>query len=250
MSVHAQEVVVGSQPLVDDIVVIDRIEYDGPGWMVIHNDINGEPGEIAGIERMYPGVTEDLVVKLDLSLVTDTMYAMLHQDLGLVGKWELTKDFPVSVNGSVVAPAFMVTERLSSGIASAEVTSGGVIAHDVISGGPGWLVLERNTSILERVWVDHGRTSEVLVPYADAVPEGAYLRLYEDRGIIGVFDAETDLPTEHMVDIEVTETITSVLDRDYTASTDISPFPIWDVIVLPMMVLWRLHRRVKGTTLC
>ncbi len=244
ISAPGQEVVVVSQPLVDDIIVIDRIEYDGPAWMVIHNDINGEPGEIVGIERLFPGVTESLVVKLDLSLVTDTMYAMLHQDLGLVGKWELTKDFPVTVNGSVLAPPFMVTERLSSGIASVEVSSGGVIAHDVISGGPGWLVLEWNTSILEQVWVDHGRTSEVLVPYADSVPEGAYLRLYEDRGIIGVFDSETDLPTEHMIEVQVIKTITSVLDSDYTASTDISPFPIWTMIGLPIIILRRFHHRV------
>ncbi len=236
-----------SQPLVDDIVVIDRIEYNAPGWMVIHNDIDGEPGEIVGMERLYPGVTETLIVKVDVSLVTDTLFAMLHQDLGLVGKWELTKDFPVTVNGSVLAPPFTVTERLSSGIGSVEVSKGGVIAHDVISGGPGWVVLEWNTTILEMVWVDHGRTAEMLVPYNKELPEGSVLRLYEDRGIIGSFDSETDLPTKHMVEIEVIETITSLIDN--SASTDIGLFPVWAIAVFPVMILRRFHLRVKGTTL-
>jgi hypothetical protein len=49
----------------------------------------------------------------DASKVTQKLYAMLHTDKGVVGKYEFPgADVPVQLNGQLVNPSFMITGGL------------------------------------------------------------------------------------------------------------------------------------------
>jgi plastocyanin len=101
-------VLVADQELVDGTVTVAEVLSDGPGWLVIHAQADGNPGPILGYSPVASGPNNDVVVELDLSAATRTLYAMLHTDAGMVGTWEFPDgpDVPVTVDGQVVSPAF------------------------------------------------------------------------------------------------------------------------------------------------
>jgi plastocyanin len=105
------QVKVSDQAIKDDSVTVASVVSAGPGWMVIHADANGKPGPVIGYTAVKDGENEDVVVKIDTSKATDTLYAMLHVDAGTVGTYEFPgADVPAMVDGQMVSPAFKVTK--------------------------------------------------------------------------------------------------------------------------------------------
>lgn len=106
-------VVVSDQPIKDGAVIIAKVSSSGPGWIVIHADKDDGPGPSIGQTAVKDGDNTNVVVKIDGSKATTTLYAMLHKDVGKVGVFEFPgPDVPVTVGdvvGEVVAPAFKVT---------------------------------------------------------------------------------------------------------------------------------------------
>ncbi|MCL7453230.1 MAG: plastocyanin/azurin family copper-binding protein, partial [Anaerolineae bacterium] len=99
---------VADQALTGSSVAIAEVTSDGPGWLVIHAQADGNPGPILGYSPVADGLNSNVRVELDLSAATSTVYAMLHTDAGAVGTWEFPEgpDLPVTVDGQVVSPAF------------------------------------------------------------------------------------------------------------------------------------------------
>ena len=90
-------------------VVIAEVISDGPGWLVIHAQADGKPGPILGYSPVKDGTNMEVVVEIDSDGVTETLYAMLHTDVGEIGTFEFPdgSDGPVKVDGQVVTPPFM-----------------------------------------------------------------------------------------------------------------------------------------------
>ncbi len=106
----APGVVVADQKIVGGRVVIQRVTSDGPGWIMIHADSNGAPGAVLGYAAVPAGTTSNVEVAIDVNLATPVLYAMLHKDVGTVGKMEFPGvDAPIFVNGKIVSPSFKVT---------------------------------------------------------------------------------------------------------------------------------------------
>jgi plastocyanin len=112
---------VADQALAGDSVTIADVVSDGPGWLVIHAQADGKPGPILGYSPVSSGENRNVVVRIDLSAATATLYAMLHTDAGTVGTWEFPggPDTPVAVDGQVVSPAFQL--QALSGEAEIEI---------------------------------------------------------------------------------------------------------------------------------
>ena len=67
-------------------------------------------GEYIGDTLLKNGVNKNVVVKIDLKQATPVLYAMLHEDHGVIGKLEFPgPDVPVMVNGQMITPKFNVT---------------------------------------------------------------------------------------------------------------------------------------------
>lgn len=109
-------VTVSDQDVENGTVTIDSVVAAGPGWIVIHADQNGSPGPDIGFSPVEEGENTDVVVELDEAQVTDRLYAMLHDDLGVVGTYEFPgADLPVQVNGQVVTEPFDVQAAQTTG---------------------------------------------------------------------------------------------------------------------------------------
>ncbi len=105
------EIEVSDQEVMDGTVVVDLVVSDGPGWIVIHADDDGSPGEVIGYEAVSDGENMDVEVEIDTDLVTETLYAMLHVDAEVVGVFEFPgDDVPVQVEGETVTVSFTATD--------------------------------------------------------------------------------------------------------------------------------------------
>jgi len=87
-------------------LVVQSAVIDAPGWLVIHADNDGAPGEVLGFAPLAAGLNTNIVIELDETMMTDNVFPMLHYDTGEFGVYEFGtvegEDGPVVVNGEVV----------------------------------------------------------------------------------------------------------------------------------------------------
>ncbi len=103
--------IVRDQDVGEGTVLVDRACASRRGWVVIYNQVGGEPGEAIGQTLVLFGVTEDVEVEIDLGNATPVLYGRLHQDLGERQVFDPENDpaetFPVEFN--VALPALTPT---------------------------------------------------------------------------------------------------------------------------------------------
>ncbi|MFO7635259.1 MAG: fasciclin domain-containing protein [Caldilinea sp.] len=99
------------QPVVDNVVTVTRVTSNGPGWVVIHADADGNPGPVIGYTAVPDGISANVEVEVDLDGLTDNLFAMLHVDADEIGVYEFPDgpDAPVLVRGRIVMKPFAVT---------------------------------------------------------------------------------------------------------------------------------------------
>ena len=68
----------------DSSVTVDSASFVAPGYIVIHEQVDGAPGPVIGSSALYEaGSFQDVSVALDRESVSgETLYAMLHDDDG------------------------------------------------------------------------------------------------------------------------------------------------------------------------
>jgi hypothetical protein len=89
-----------------DYVVIKNALIDGPGWIAIHADNEGQPGEVIGTALLHPGANWNVHVAVDAAKAGAKVFPMLHYDDGVVGTYEFGTvegaDAPVFVGENVI----------------------------------------------------------------------------------------------------------------------------------------------------
>ncbi|MGM0576558.1 MAG: DUF7282 domain-containing protein [Myxococcota bacterium] len=189
-----------------DQVVVAEVVSDGPGWMVIHEDDGGAPGDVVGFEAVDDGTNTDVTVTLDRDAVDgETLYAMLHIDAGTVGTYEFPgDDGPVLVDGSPIAPPFVVTvdDGVTPSVTVDDQTADPadqVVVAEVVSDGPGWMVIHEDDGgapgdVVGFEAVDDGTNTDVTVTLdRDAVDgETLYAMLHIDAGTVGTYEFPGD----------------------------------------------------------
>ncbi len=95
-----------NQELKDDTITIKSALIDAPGWVAIHVDNKGQPGEVIASYPLVTGWNENIVIKLDPAKAGKSIFPMLHYDTGEIGKYEFgtvkDADVPVFVNKNVI----------------------------------------------------------------------------------------------------------------------------------------------------
>jgi predicted lipoprotein with Yx(FWY)xxD motif len=199
MSELPPAVEVSNQDIKADTVTISKAVSNGPGWLVIHADSEGSPGPVIGYSALNDGVNENVIVQIDPSTATETLYAMLHTDSGIVGTYEFPgEDGPVSVDGAVVTPAFKVGNNMAE-IPMVEVSDQAVMDETVtidrvVSDGPGWLVVHADADgkpgpVIGYEAVSNGPSENVVVNIdATSLTETLFAMLHTDSGVIGTYE--------------------------------------------------------------
>ena len=100
---------VGEQKLVDDSVTVSSVVAEEDGWLVIHADNDGKPGEVLGHTQVHKGLNIEVTIAIDGSKAVDFLHAMLHVDKGTSGVFDFPgDDAPVKLDEAVVNKRFSI----------------------------------------------------------------------------------------------------------------------------------------------
>jgi hypothetical protein len=107
---------VGDAPLVGNVIVVDWVKVESDAWLVVHPEAAGgrpDVTRVAGRAFVQLGTSERVPLDLDLDAApTGTLYVMLHDDTGEVGRFEFggtgTPDQPLTSGGAPVVQAISV----------------------------------------------------------------------------------------------------------------------------------------------
>ncbi|HUI72429.1 MAG TPA: hypothetical protein VL354_18060 [Spirochaetia bacterium] len=192
----APSVTVSNQAVKDDTVTISQVVSDGPGWIVIHKEEGGGPGGVVGYAAVKDGVNSNVVVKIDSYTATPKLFAMLHTDKGMVGKYEFPgADIPVMLNGEMVNPAFTVSDldaRVT--VKDQKIKMSTVTIGEVLSNGPGWLVIHADSKgepgpVIGYAAVPDGLTRNLSVKInVSHATKVLYAMLHTDAGVVGKYE--------------------------------------------------------------
>ncbi|MGM0365015.1 MAG: LPXTG cell wall anchor domain-containing protein [Actinomycetota bacterium] len=94
----------------DNMVTVSEVISPTQGWIVIHQEVDDSPGPVIGQAMVESGTNTNVMVEIDPAMVTDTLFAMLHEDTGVTGEYEFPDaDPPVTdEEGNVVMGIFSV----------------------------------------------------------------------------------------------------------------------------------------------
>ncbi len=199
---------VHDQPIEGGTVQVAQAVSTGPGWVVIYGDSDGAPGEIIGHVPVGDGVNTNVDVPVDVSLVTERLYAILHQDSATVTAFEYPQaDLPVRVNGLTVMDSFLVIEAgmaaqqfevtpptPSISVDDQPLVNATVVISEAVSSGPGWIVIltdadgELGVPIGYAAVVPGVNTDVVVAVDAEQVTQSLHAMLATDEGVQGDFE--------------------------------------------------------------
>ncbi len=190
-------VAVNDQLSLDGTVAIASVYSEGPGFVVIHTDNGGSPGPVAGYAWVPAGHSHNVTVQIDTTIVTSTLYAMLHTDSGEMGVYEFGTvdgvDGPVSVDGSIVTPSFGVAVLESQDQFVSENT---VTITSAVTPTAGWLVIHEGTAeafgnVIGFAWLNEGLNTDVVVELDEEPTNVLWAMLHSDTGEAEVYEFGT-----------------------------------------------------------
>jgi len=229
-----QSLIVKSLSPDEKAIVVEKVISNGPGWLAVHTQENNQPGPVIAYIPVKDGVNEEITIPLDPNKATQEMDIILHTDAGEMGVFEFPgPDKPATVNGKTINSTFMnathgtgntgksppsegnaeedqnneAGNKLVTGLlpkvqaVDQDVIDGAVIIHEVISLGPGWLVIYSQEDgqpikLIGKTAVKNGGNKDIRVEVdsSQVTPE-LYALLYIDSGEIGVFEYPgSDIP--------------------------------------------------------
>jgi hypothetical protein len=206
-AVYPPEILVFDQPVVNNEIVIERVISNGPGWIAIYNELDGQPGFIIGSAPLADGLNEQVAVSLLPSRLTPQLYARLHVDSEPGDDFNFPAQDPeVRYNGRLPsAVAFRTDETAHALVRDQQLGEGNTLTVDhIVSAVNAWAAIYADADgqageLLGRTWIPAGINRDVLVEVdPPPAPGVVHLVLYEDLGQPEEFEAPTiDLPLDN-----------------------------------------------------
>lgn len=240
---------VSNQVSTDGTVLIDRAVSDGPGWLVIHADNDGAPGEVLGFRGVNAGENVRFKINIDVSAATPVLFAMLHFDNSEVGTYEFPDggegiDGPIVIDGNVLAPTFAIDAVLPQ---DQFVQDSTVNIPAVVAQNDGWVVVHADSDgapgdVLGATFVEAGLNTNVPVELDAEATDTLHPMLHEDTGASGQYEfgrvdgADLPVVVEGVVATANFKTVPSVIANQqivfdtFVAESVLSEGPGWLVI--------------------
>ncbi len=191
---YAPDLVLLDQPVVNGEVVAERVLSDGPGWLVVFLDADGQPGNIVGFSALADGLNERLPVAITGN-VTPLLHVRLHADEGEIGVFEVPgADQPILGPDRRIPGFSFRTDQGPVLIAADQAVTDTVTAALLVADVDMWLVAWSDEegepgAVIGRVRLGAGMHWDVAVPVeAEATTPRLYLTLHADAGTANRFD--------------------------------------------------------------
>lgn len=201
---YPPEVLVYDQPVIEGAVTIERAISEGPGWVAIYNEVDGQPGLIIGTAPLADGLNEAVTVELVQSAITARLFARLHHDTEPDDAFNFPgQDQPVLYNNRLpTASTFRTDSGAHVFVQNQHLDENGdVRIAAIITPVDAWAAVYSDDEgqpgeLLGRTWVAAGISRHVAVEIdPDTAPGALHLVMYEDLGTPEAFEAPgNDLP--------------------------------------------------------
>ena len=108
--------VVMSDQFPGNVVYLSSVQLAKPGWVVIHKDNAGQPGDVIGSTYFAAGINPGKITLTAATVEGGVYYAMLHNDDGDKA-FDITKDLPLKDSkGNVIMKLFRASASVGAGI--------------------------------------------------------------------------------------------------------------------------------------
>jgi hypothetical protein len=108
-------IVMSAEQYPGNVVYFSSVQMAKPGWVVIHKDNNGQPGDIIGSQYFEAGINPGRVNLTSVTVEGGRYYAMLHSDDG-DKIFDATKDLPLKdARGSIIMQIFNAAASVGAG---------------------------------------------------------------------------------------------------------------------------------------
>jgi hypothetical protein len=105
--------VVVSDQFPGNIVYISSVQLSQPGFIVIHKDNAGTPGDIIGYQYFDKGINPGKITLTSPTVEGGIYYAMLHSDNG-DKKFDAAKDLPLKdASGNIIMKLFRASSTVT-----------------------------------------------------------------------------------------------------------------------------------------
>jgi gas vesicle protein len=189
------------QAIVNDSVLIEEVEFEDDGFVVIHaDDGDGNPGEVIGQIAFESEEMDEFSVEVDRDKVTSKLYVMLHEDTGEEGVYEFgdveDADGPVQIDGETAVIGFNVF-MIEPADQAYNADNNTLTLDTVVSARNTWLVVYSDEDREDRIGMtllEAGRNEGVTVELdSDAeVGDTVWVVLHDDTGEEGEFEFDDD----------------------------------------------------------
>ena len=137
--VTKSEISVSDQRLEGNILSIGEVALDKSGFVVVHKDDGGKPGEVIGNSELISGRESDVKVEINSNKAGSRVFVMLHYDNGDGEYTSLDEDKPVVLDGNVVVKAVVFFEE--------EEISGNVVKMTADGFSPSTITIKSGESV-------------------------------------------------------------------------------------------------------
>lgn len=179
----------------DGLVVIPSVVSSGPGWLVLYQDEDGEPGKMMGYLPVEPGVNENLSISVNWREAYPEFLAALYEDAGEESVFEVPDvDKLVVTNSEPVMVPFKVDLPPDVFVLNQPIIDSKIVVERAVSRGPGWLAIYRDEdgqtgNIIGFAPLEDGVNEQVEVPILTTIVSPLlHIIIHEDGGDLGDFD--------------------------------------------------------------
>jgi hypothetical protein len=199
---YPPDVLVYDQPVIDGEISIERAISDGPGWVAIYNEVDGQPGFIIGTAPLEDGLNQAVSISLLEAALTPQLFARLHHDSEPGDAFNFPgPDQPVLYNNRMPrAAAFRTDAGAHAFVRDQRLEDGRVSVAAIVSPVPAWAAIYADDDgqpgdLLGRTLLPTGISRDVVVQLSPAPEPGTlHLALYRDLGQAGEFEPPADDP--------------------------------------------------------
>ena len=181
--------------LADGIIFLDLVAAAKPGWVGLHIDDDGQPGELVAYAPTQPGRIQDLPLTVNWREATTKLHAVLYEDAGDLGKFEDSSiDQPVRHDGEQITAVFEARYPPDVYVVNQPVIDDSVVIERAVSYGPGWLVIYYDEEgqiglIIGQAPLEDGVNEQIAVSIrGSAATPQLHVMLHEDTGEQGEFE--------------------------------------------------------------
>ena len=242
--VRLPSLVVADQLLTEEeTIVIDSVVIGQNGWIALHMDEDGQPGQMLSYLPLLTGETKGLTLSLNWRVATPYLHAVLYLDAGKAGVFEdLEIDAPLLIDDQPVANRFQVTLPPDIFVLDQPVVDGEIVVERVISYGPGWIVVYHDDegslgNIIGWADLEDGINQDIRFPVVEsAVTPLLHAMIHQDLEAVGEFGfPRTDPPV--MFRDRVPNPVTFRTDSgNYLVARDQS-LSVGNTITVPLVVV-------------